>query len=74
MKNKRININKLKEIQNKLEKLSEDEIDKLADIMDVGFLDREDSIDKEDKIVMLSTESKEKIIKSLKRLKTNGKK
>ena len=58
-----------KDMQEKLGKLSEDEIDKLAEIMGVGFLDNEDSIDKDEKIMILSTESKEKILASLEKLR-----
>ena len=54
---------------NKVNKLSEQELDKLADLMDVGFLN--DDLDKDEKVLVLTTESESKILKALKQLKAS---
>jgi hypothetical protein len=54
---------------NKVNKLSEQELDKLADIMDVGFLN--DDLDRDEKVLVLTTESESKILKALKQLKAS---
>ncbi|MCK5449379.1 hypothetical protein KAI32_00780 [Candidatus Pacearchaeota archaeon] len=54
---------------NKVNKLSEQELDKLADLMDVGFL--QDDLDREEKVLILTTESESKILKALKQLKAS---
>jgi len=48
-----------------LEKLSEGQIDKLLDKMDIGI---SQELDKDEKILLLSTEPEEKIREVLKRL------
>jgi hypothetical protein len=50
----------------RLDSLSEKEIDELAKIMDVGFL--QDDLDRDDKILVLSSEAEEKINDGLKKL------
>jgi len=53
----------------KVNKLSEQERDKLADLMDVGFL--QDDLDRDEKVLVLTTEPESIIIKALKQLKVS---
>ncbi len=52
-----------------LNRLSEAEVDKLADLMGVGFLNHPEDIDREDKILVLSTEPITHIRSGLKKLR-----
>ena len=61
----------MKQIKSILRKLSEDEINKLLDIMDIGVMNDEGSIDKEEKILIISTEPYEKIKQALEILLKN---
>ena len=54
---------------NKVNNLSEQELDKLADLMGVGFLN--DDLDREEKVLVLTTEPESKILKALKQLKAS---
>ncbi len=55
------------EIRNEIKNLSEKEINKLLDLMDIGLLN--DDLDKDEKILIISTESENKIKRNLKKLK-----
>ncbi len=50
----------------KVSKLSEQELDRLADLMGVSFL--QDDLDKEEKVFILMTESEPKVLKALEEL------
>ncbi len=54
---------------NKVNKLSEQELDKLAELMGVGFL--QDDLDREEKVLVLTTEPESKILRALKQLKAS---
>ena len=54
---------------NKVNKLSEQELDKLAELMGVGFL--QDDLDREEKVLVLTTDPESKILKALKKLKAS---
>lgn len=56
-----------KSIWNKLNKLSKQELNKLADLMGIGFLNTD--LDKDEKVIVLITESESKILNALKSLK-----
>ena len=56
-----------KRTRNKVYKLSKKELCRLADLMDVGFLN--DDLDKDDMALVLTTEPESKILKALKQLK-----
>lgn len=53
----------------KLNKLTESRLRKLADLMGVGFLNNPDDLDKDEIIMVLSTESESKILSAFKKLK-----
>lgn len=53
---------------NKLNKLSKEELLKLFDLADIGLLNDPDELDKDDLILILSTESQSKVKEALKRL------
>ena len=52
-----------------MNKLSEQELDKLAELMGVGFL--QDDLDREEKVLVLTTEPESKILRALKQLKAS---
>jgi hypothetical protein len=57
----------------KLNRLSEEQLDKLADMVGVGMNDRIDGppLDKDEKVLILSTEPESRILKALKQLKAS---
>jgi len=55
---------------NEINNLSEREINKLLDLMDIGL---NNDLDKDEKILIISTESKDKIKRNLKKLKEEPK-
>ncbi len=65
---KRYEKERLGELWEELNKLSENELHRLADLMDVGFLNEPE--DKDEIVLVLSTEPLEKIKAGLKRLKS----
>jgi len=57
-----------KSTSEKLKKLTESQLRKLADLIDVGIMNNPDDLDKEELILILHTESETKILAALKRL------
>ncbi len=53
----------------KLNKLTESQLRKLADLMEIGFLNNPDDLDKDEIILILQTEQEAKILTALKKLK-----
>tara|TARA_Y100000034_G_C6896283_1_gene413302 strand:- start:274 stop:471 length:198 start_codon:yes stop_codon:yes gene_type:complete len=51
---------------NKVNKLSEKELDKLAELIGVGFL--QDDLDRDDKVLVLTTEPESNILEGLEKL------
>jgi len=56
-------------VQENLHKLSKKQLIKLANIAGIGFLNPEKELDKEEIILILSTENKKKINSALKKMK-----
>jgi len=57
-----------KNTQNKVNNLSEKDLDKLADLMGIRFL--QDDLDRDEKVLVLTTESESKILNALKKIVT----
>ena len=59
-----------KQTWNRINKLSEKKLDKLAEIIDIGFL--QDDLDREEKVMILTiTEQSSELLKALKQLKAS---
>jgi hypothetical protein len=56
-----------KQTWNKVNSLSEKELDELAGAMDVGFLN--DDLDRDEKVLILATEPEERVLKGLEQLR-----